>query len=76
MGPELSEEAWALLGVLHRASTGGPAPPAGFEKAYAELQSQGFTRGGVITSEGDEAWRERFLRSDPDLFPKRPKGDS
>ena len=72
-GPELSEEAWALLGVLHRASSGGPgAPDTGFEKALAELQGHGLAHGRAITSKGADAWRERFLRSDPNF--KGPRG--
>ena len=66
MVPKLSEEAWALLGMLHRASSGGPAAPAaGFETALAELQRSGFARGRVITSNGTEAWREYFASTDP-----------
>ena len=75
MAPKLSEEAWALLGMLHRSANGGPAAPIGFEKSYAELQSLGFALGNAITDKGDEALRERFFSSNPDLFPsKKPKG--
>ena len=63
--PKLSDEAWALLGVLDRATSGGPAAPDGFEKAYAELQIHGLAHGKAITSKGADAWRDRFLRSDP-----------
>ena len=72
--PKLSEEAWALLGVLYRASSGGPrAPAAGFEKALAELQSHGFARGKAITGKGTEAWLEYFANTDP-KFKWAPKG--
>jgi hypothetical protein len=68
--PELSDEAWALLGMLHRTNNGGPPAPAGFENAYAELQRHGFALGNAITDKGDEALRERFLSSNPNFPPK------
>lgn len=75
MVPKLSDEAWALLGLLHRAASGGPPAPAGFENSYAELRSHGFALGNAITDKGDEALRERFSISNPDLFhsKKQPK---
>jgi hypothetical protein len=75
MVPKLSDEAWALLGMLHRAVSGGPPAPLGFENSYAELQSHGFALGNTITDKGDQALRERFLVSNPDLFysKKQPK---
>ena len=72
MVPTLSDEAWALLGVLYRASKGGPAPPDGFEQAYAELQRHDLARGKAITSQGIEAWREHFLSTNPGF--KWPEG--
>lgn len=74
MVPALSEEAWALLGLLHRAASGGPPAPAGFEDSYAELQGHGFALGKAITNKGDEVLRERFLSSNPNFPPKGPKG--
>jgi hypothetical protein len=68
MVPNLSEEAWALLGMLHRANNGGPPAPVGFENSYAELQGHGFALGNAITDKGDEVLRERFFSSNPDLF--------
>ena len=74
----LSDEAWALLGMLHRAASGGPPAPDGFKNSYTELQAHGFAVGNVITDKGDEALRERFLVSNPDVFysKKRPKDRS
>lgn len=57
----LSDEAWALLGMLHRANNGGPRPPVGFGNSYAELQVQGLALANGITGKGDEALRERYL---------------
>jgi len=71
----LSDEAWALLGMVQRAARGGPPAPAGFENSYTELQRHGFVLGTAITNKGDAALRERFLTSsNPDLFhsKKRP----
>ena len=70
MVPKLSEEAWALLGILHRANQGDPRSPVSLEKAYAELQAQGLGFGLIITSKGEEALRERYLSS-----PKRRQID-
>lgn len=72
----LSDEAWALLGMLERAAHGGPPAPAGFENSYAELQRHGLVLGTAITEKGEAAWQERSLASsNPDLFfsKKRPK---
>ena len=71
--PELSDEAWALLGMIHRASHGGPVAPAGFEQAYAELQAQGLAFGAIITSQGEAALRARYLDRD-DLSLRRQNG--
>ena len=75
MVPALSDEAWALLGVLHRAISGGPPAPLGFETAYAQLQEHGLVIGKTITSKGREVFSERFLSSNPDLLgsKKQPK---
>ena len=58
----ISDTAWALLIVLHRAAQGGPRPPAGFIDEYAELEAHGFARNRWITEQGEEALRERQLR--------------
>ena len=58
----ISETAWALLIVLHRAAQGGPRPPAGFSDEYAELEAHGFVRKQWITEKGEEALRERHLK--------------
>ena len=73
MGPKLSDEAWALLGMLHRSVNEGPSAPAGFKNSYVELQSHGFAIGNAITEKGDAALRERFLMSNPDLFHSKRK---
>lgn len=74
MVPKLSDEAWALLGMLHRANHGGPRAPTGFADAYADLRGHGFALGNAITDKGDEALRERFLGTNPNFPPKGPKG--
>jgi len=56
----LSDEAWALLGILHRADTGGPYPLLGFEQAYGELQAGHLAATDTsgrkrVTPEGGEA---------------------
>ena len=73
MIPNLSDEAWALLGMLHRTANNGPRAPEGFKESYAELQRHGFALGNAITDKGDEALRERFLISHPN-FPPKGKG--
>lgn len=70
MIPKLSDEAWALLGMLHRASHGGPRAPAGFADGYAELQRNGFAIGNAITDEGEAVLSARFLSSNPQFPPK------
>jgi hypothetical protein len=65
--PQLSDEAWALLGILHRAASGGVEAPLGFENSYAELQGHGLVLGRAITEEGVEAIHERFMASDPNF---------
>ena len=70
----LSDEAWALLGMLHRAKNGGPRAPEGFKESYAELQNHGFALGNAITAKGDEALRELFLGSNPNFSAKGFKG--
>lgn len=60
----LSREALALLGFLHRADHGGPPPPQGFEKGYAELFSLGLASrqsGQIkITDRGEAALRDCY----------------
>ena len=68
MVPALSDEAWALLGMLYRASKGRMKAPAGFETSYAELEEQGLVHGKTVTAKGSAAWREFLNRSNPDLF--------
>jgi hypothetical protein len=56
----LSDEAWALLGILRRAESGGPYPLLGFEQAYCELQAGHLAATDTsgrkrITPEGAEA---------------------
>jgi hypothetical protein len=61
---QLSQEALALLGFLHRADHGGPQPPQGFEKGYAELLSLGLAMresGQIkITDRGEAVLRNRY----------------
>ena len=73
MTPKLSDEAWALLGMLSRAKSAGLAAPLGFENAYAELRGHGYALGNVITDKGDELFRARFLSSDPKFSTKGTK---
>jgi hypothetical protein len=66
MIPELSEEAWASLGILHRADHGGPLAPNGFAIAYAELKERGFAVQVApyqmkITEAGEVVLRERYF---------------
>ena len=75
MVPKLSDEAWALLGILHRASHGGPRAPAGFADGYAELRQHGLVLGNAITDEGEAVLSARYLSSNPEFPPKKqPKG--
>jgi hypothetical protein len=65
MLPQLSEPAWALLGVLHRARHGGPQPPAGFVEEYAELRKRRLVvdtpaRETQINDAGEAALHERY----------------
>jgi hypothetical protein len=62
--PKLSATSWALLGVLHRASHGGPRAPAGFLEEYAELRARNFVDDSnppAITEAGEAALQEYFL---------------
>ena len=66
MIPVLSSEAWALLGILHRASHGGRPAPTRVSKAYEELKALGLTRQvtsgcAEITTAGEAALRERYI---------------
>ena len=66
MIPTLSEEGWALLGVLHRAHHGGPKAPEGFSTAYEELKQHGLAAQTtpdkiVITVAGEVALRRRLF---------------
>jgi hypothetical protein len=66
--PQLSEETWVLLAVLHRATHGGPAAVTmtseTFAELYGQLTSKGLiTRRGevwVVTGPGEAALRERY----------------
>ena len=62
--PDLTELAWALLGMLHRHNQGGPRPPSGrpFEDAYRELEKAGLLDNGRLTSQGENALYARLLR--------------
>ena len=61
--PEMSPTAWALLGVLHRATRGGPVAPVGSLGAYAELQAHDLIKrvrhSMVLTEKGETALHER-----------------
>ena len=71
MVPHLSDEAWALLGVIHRASHGGRLASAGFEHAYPELQANGLALGMIITRKGEAALRSRYLENEDWSFRKQ-----
>jgi hypothetical protein len=65
MTPALSDEAWALLGLLHSAAHLGTSIPGGLEQAYVELKAHGLVvraaRGGMrISRKGETALRERY----------------
>ena len=67
MVTDLSDEAWALLGMLHRAFHGGPPSPDGFVDAYSELHALGLATLVTpykfqITDAGERAVEEHFLR--------------
>jgi hypothetical protein len=62
MLPTLSEEAWALLGFLHRTAHGGAMAPRGFEGEYTALEESGLVQHGRITSKGETALIERYAR--------------
>jgi hypothetical protein len=64
--PQLSAEAWALLGFLHHAEHGGSPPPriSLFEKAYSELLTLDLAERDrdhiKITPQGEAALLERL----------------
>jgi hypothetical protein len=57
--PQLSDDAWALLGLLHRKGT---QLLKGFEAASAELRANGLIDGHRINEKGHAALRARYLR--------------
>jgi hypothetical protein len=57
--PRLSDEAWALLGLLHRKGT---RVVEGFESAYAELRANALMNGDTISERGEQVLRARYLR--------------
>jgi hypothetical protein len=67
--PQLSAEAWALLGFLHHAEYGGSPPPRPslFEKAYSELLTLKLAERDLdrikITKKGEAALIERLKSS-------------
>jgi hypothetical protein len=65
----LSPTAWALLGILHRSSNGGPRAPDGFVEEYAELRALHLVEPllRVITDSGEAALRDYFLAIDAEL---------
>ena len=62
MLPTLSEEAWSLLGFLHRTAHRGSMGPRGFEDEYASLEECGLVEHGQLTDKGETALRERYAR--------------
>jgi len=63
--PDLSSTAWALLGLLHRSSHGGPDAPGGFEDECADLRANHLAMRNAqgvmqITADGETALRGRF----------------
>jgi hypothetical protein len=63
MAPELSEQAWLLLGLLHREADGGPHAPtaAEFAEAYSELLDRDLVRSRQITLDGYTLMTKRYL---------------
>ena len=47
--------------MLHRANSGGPRAPSGFQNAYDELRALGLVQGITITQEGEAVLRARYL---------------
>jgi hypothetical protein len=62
MLPTLSEEAWSLLGFLHRTAHGGSMGPRGFEGEYTKLEEYGLVEHGQLTDKGETALRERYAK--------------
>jgi len=61
--PELSGQAWLLLGLLHREVDGGPRASAAteFADAYSELLDHGLVRSREITRKGYLLMTRRYL---------------
>jgi hypothetical protein len=68
MIPRLSDEAWALLGLLYRAGRG--RAPKGFRDAYKELRANGLVEENTITEKGEATLRDKFSSENKSLPPR------
>ena len=66
--PQLSDEAWALLGLLYRARRG--RAPQGFRDAYKELRTNGLVEVRTITEAGEAALRQKYMTENKSLPPR------
>ena len=66
MIPKLSDEAWALLGLLYRGRRRTP----GFRVAYEELRAHGLAEANKITEKGEAALRDKHLEDVKSLPPR------
>jgi hypothetical protein len=66
--PKLSDEAWALLGLLYRARRG--RAPQGFREAYKELRANGLVEANTITEKGEATMRDKYANDNKSLPPR------
>lgn len=67
MTPKLSDEAWALLGLLYRARR---RAQQGFREAYQELRAHGLVEANTITEKGEATLRDKYLNDNKSLPPR------
>ena len=67
MIPKLSDEAWALLGLLYRARR---RAPQGFREAYKELLAHGLAEADKITEKGEATLRDKYAGDSKSLPPR------
>jgi hypothetical protein len=70
MIPELSEKAWAILGIFYLAGRGGLRGPDGFGQAFRELRAHGLLEANTITKKGEASVREKSRIQDKSLPPR------
>ena len=66
MIPNLSDEAWALLGLLYRGRRRTP----GFRESYEELRAHGLAEENKITEKGEAALRDKYASDSKSLPPR------